>query len=229
MKAEGSPKKLNGTSHSTLPTLDLTGKTIVMTGGKGILGTSWTAAIQGQGAKVVCWDLPEVDITFPENVREAAQGLEVDGLINAAAIDFPPGSEDSGFEDVFKVNVEGMHNVCTTLLPNMASGAIINVASLYALVSPWWDKPMAYGASKAAVVQMTKHWACLYPNLNVNSVCFGGVEGDQPDWFKEEYASRCPMGRMAQVWEYDSTILWMLTCPYLTGSNIVVDGGWTAL
>lgn len=127
------------------------------------------------------------------------------------------------------VNVAGTYNVCTAVLPNMRDGAVINVASLYALVSPFWNKPMAYGASKAAIVQMTKHWACFYPHLRINSVCFGGVEGDQPEWFKEEYAQRLPMQRMAKLNEYDDVIEFMLTTTYMTGSNLVVDGGWTAM
>ena len=229
MKGESLAKRSNGTSRSIGPMFDLTGKTIVLTGGRGKLGTSWTRCLQESGANVLVWDLPDVDVTDAENVRAAGQGLEVYGIINAAALDFPPGAPPQGFAETFRVNVEGAWNVCRALMPSMTDGAVINVSSIYALVSPFWDKPPAYGASKAALVQMTKYLACFFPHLRVNSVCFGGVEGDQPDWFKEEYISRCPVGRMAQVWEYDSTILWMLTCPYLTGSNVVVDGGWTAM
>jgi len=161
-------------------------------------------------------------------LAEAADGLDVQGVVNAAALDFPPGSEDASFEDVFKVNVEGTYNVCQALMPNMTEGSVVNIASLYGLVSPFWDKPMAYGASKAAVIQMTKALACQYTHLNVNSVSLGGVEGDQPEWFKEEYGLHCPKGRMAHIHEYDDVILFLLTTSYMTGSNLVVDGGWTA-
>jgi NAD(P)-dependent dehydrogenase (short-subunit alcohol dehydrogenase family) len=175
------------------------------------------------------WDLPEVDICDVDSVAGAAAGLEVDGLINAAAIDFPPGASDENFLDVLDCNIKGTYNCCMALMPNMEDGAVINISSIYGLVAPFWNKPLAYGASKAAIIQMTKHLAVFFPHLRVNSVSFGGVEGDQPDWFKEEYAGRCPIGRMAGIHEYDDVILFMLTTTYMTGSNLVVDGGWTAM
>jgi len=209
----------------------MSGKTIVLTGGKGKLGTSWKAALEKQGANVVVWDLPEVDVSSEESVLAAWTNLPNDiyGVINAAAIDSPPGSDDVHFDRVMKVNVQGVHNVCQALIPSIVkNGAIVNIASMYALVAPFWPKNMAYGASKAAVVQLTREYACECPDVRINSVSFGGVEGDQPDAFKQEYAERCPLGRMARVDEYDDVILFMLTTSYMTGSNLVVDGGWTA-
>lgn len=194
-----------------------------------MLGTSWKRHLENKGAEVIVWDLPEVDITDKDSIVEASRGIEPTGIINAAAIDAPPEADPEYFWRILEVNVEGTFNVCEALLPGMQDGAVVNVASMYALVSPFWDKNMAYGASKAAIVQMTKHWACFYPHLRINSVCLGGVDGDQPDWFKEEYSNRLPMQRMAQPSEYDDVIEFMLTTSYMTGSNLVVDGGWTAM
>jgi NAD(P)-dependent dehydrogenase (short-subunit alcohol dehydrogenase family) len=182
-----------------------------------------------------------------------------DGLINAAALDSPPDApaeENGSFEQypepswdrVMDVNVKGTMICCQVIGGQMAAagrGSIVNVSSIYGLVSPdqrlyeyrrasgaGFFKPVAYAASKSAVLNVTRYLATYWAakNVRVNTVTFGGVFNGQDERFLAAYADRVPMRRMAREDEYDGSILFLLSeaSSYMTGSNLVVDGGWTA-
>ncbi|MBZ5559487.1 MAG: SDR family oxidoreductase [Acidobacteriia bacterium] len=181
------------------------------------------------------------------------------GLVNAAAIDSPPDApaeENGPFESyperswdrVMDVNVKGTMLCCQTVGGQMAEagrGSIVNVSSTYGLVSPDqrlyeyrgasgrpFFKPVAYSASKSAVLNLTRYLSTYWAgrNVRVNTVTFGGVFNDQDPAFVKAYSARVPLGRMAREDEYNGALVFLLSdaSSYMTGSNLVIDGGWTA-
>lgn len=181
-------------------------------------------------------------------------------LINNAAIDSPPSApaaENGPFEDypeaswdkVIDVNLKGVYLCCQVFGAAMARagrGSIINVASIYGVVSPdqslyeyrrqrgqTFYKPVAYSASKSGVLNLTRYLAVYWAkqNVRVNSLTIAGVWNHQEQEFLDVYCARIPVGRMAQVDEYNGAVLFLASeaSRYMTGSNLVVDGGWTAI
>jgi len=182
---------------------------------------------------------------------------QIDVLVNNAAIDDKFGSnaaEESRFENYsverfrrqLDVNVTGVFLCCQRLGSAMAqrgSGSIINVASTYALVAPNQDlyrladgtqafwKGAAYPASKGAVLQLTRFLAAYWGErgVRVNALCPGGVEAGQDAHFRERYAERTPLKRMAAPGDYRGALLFLASdaSAYMTGASMVVDGGFT--
>jgi NAD(P)-dependent dehydrogenase (short-subunit alcohol dehydrogenase family) len=177
---------------------------------------------------------------------------------NAAIDDrFDPGAaaHESKFENYsverfrrsIDANVTGTFLACQVLGTPMAvqgHGSIINVASTYGLVAPdqkLYIKPdgtqaffkgPAYPTGKHAVVGLTKFLAAYWGDrgVRVNTLCPGGVENSQDAWFQENYARRVPLKRMAAPTDYAGAVIFLMSdaSGYMTGSNVVVDGGWTA-
>ena len=178
-------------------------------------------------------------------------------LVNNAGIDQPPGQmeqscclEEIPFElnrEVFEVNALGLFLVTQVFGGQMVKagrGSIINIGSLYASVAPdsrFYDhikcnppflKPPAYGASKAAVVNLTRYLATLWApcGVRVNALSPGGVSGDQDPEFKRKFCERVPLGRMAETRDLRGPLLFLASAAsaYVTGIELVVDGGFTA-
>ena len=178
-------------------------------------------------------------------------------LVNNAGIDRPPDKSAEGYLlsdipleenlEIFEVNTVGLFLVTQVFgceMVKASRGSIINIGSLYASVSPdsrFYDhiqsdppflKPPAYGASKAAVVNLTKylatHWAPY--GVRVNALSPGGVLGDQDEKFKRKFCNRVPLGRMATAKDLGGPLLFLASraSSYVTGIELVVDGGFTA-
>jgi len=118
-------------------------------------------------------------------------------------------------------------------------GSIVLVSSIYGVVGPDpglyegtpLANPVAYGASKGALLQLTKYLATLLaPAVRVNAVSPGGVERGQDPTFVARYRSRTPLGRMATEEDVKGAVAYLAgdLSGYVTGHNLVVDGGWTA-
>jgi len=142
------------------------------------------------------------------------------------------------FRDYLETNVVDLFSVCRAFAKNNTSGCIVNFSSTYGLVSPRTDlysgdeKHIAYGTSKAAVIQLSRHLAVhLAPNIRVNVVVPGGVLNAQSPSFVEKYSSNTPMKRMMSKDELNGIIEYLCSekSTYVTGSVFVVDGGWTII
>lgn len=118
-------------------------------------------------------------------------------------------------------------------------GSVINVLSIYGLAAPDFSlyegtalgNPAAYGASKGGLLQLTRYFAtALAPAVRVNAITPGGVERGQAQSFRERYTARTPLGRMATEEDFKGAVAYLASdlSAYVTGANIVVDGGWTA-
>jgi NAD(P)-dependent dehydrogenase (short-subunit alcohol dehydrogenase family) len=156
---------------------------------------------------------------------------------------------ESSFDRIMGVNVKGTMLCCQVFGGAMAKrgkGSIVNIASIYGMVSPdqslyqyrrdrgeIFFKPVAYSASKSALYNLTRYLAAYWggKGIRVNTLTLGGVYNNQDPKFLERYNAKVPLGRMADVNEYSGVVQFLLSdaASYVTGSNIVADGGFTAL
>jgi NAD(P)-dependent dehydrogenase (short-subunit alcohol dehydrogenase family) len=126
----------------------------------------------------------------------------------------------------------------TPLLKKQNNGSIVNIASIYGTNAPDYSlymgtsmgNPAGYSVSKAGLIQLTKWLATtVSPEIRVNSISPGGVLRNQPHKFVERYKSKTPLGRMATEIDFKGAIVYLVSdlSKYVTGQNLIVDGGWT--
>jgi NAD(P)-dependent dehydrogenase (short-subunit alcohol dehydrogenase family) len=183
----------------------------------------------------------------------------IDVLINNAALDSPPDAPsdevgpfeeypEESFDKVMDVNVKGIFLCCQIIGKVMAqqkNGTIINISSIYGLVSPRQDiydfrrkdgnqffKPIAYSVSKSSLYNLTRYLATYWAkdNVRVNTLTLAGILNNQPKEFLESYNKNIPVGRMLDVNETVGPMIFLASnaSSYMTGANLVIDGGWTA-
>jgi NAD(P)-dependent dehydrogenase (short-subunit alcohol dehydrogenase family) len=178
-------------------------------------------------------------------------------LVNNAGIDQPPaeGAPTHAIEElpleawrpVMEVNLLGAFlssQVFGAPMLEAGHGSIINIGSLYASVAPdyrYYDhigsgrpflKPPAYGASKAALVNLTRYLATLWATrgVRVNALSPGGVLGEQDPEFRRKFTARVPLGRMAEPADLGGPLVFLASdaSRYVTGIELLADGGYTA-
>lgn len=264
---------------------DVEGRTVLITGGAGLLGAAYAKALSRAGASVVIADIDlgaaervaqtlktptacalHIDVTDPLSVDKTVKDIvswfgTIDGLVNNAALDpkFDPAHLDdrsNSFEDYpvelwnreLAVNLTGQFLCAQSvgrIMRDQKQGSIVNISSIYGLVGPDQrlyrepgslgsakTKPVTYAVSKSGVIGLTRYLAAYWAGqgIRVNTLTLGGVYNDHDQGFVERYSSRTPLGRMARIDEYCGAVMFLLSeaSSYMTGANLVVDGGWTA-
>ncbi len=197
----------------------------------------------------------KVDITSEQSVRDVLSAVvakhgKIDGWINNAY----PRTSDWGnkFEEIkvdsWRQNVDmhlnGYFLCCQIVLEQMKkqrSGSLINMSSIYGLVGPDFNvyngttmtMPAAYAAIKGGLNNLTRYLAAYYGpyQVRVNAVSPGGIFDNQPQPFVDNYNNKVPMRRMGNPMDIAAAVCFLLTdeSSYITGHNLVVDGGWTAI
>ena len=206
----------------------------------------------------------QADVTKRGSLKKAMQKINKAlgfpyGLINNAAFDSPPGSSveasyrfedfpEAAWDKIVDVNLKGVFLCCQVFGSEMAKqglGSIINISSIYGLVSPdqriyeyraksgkEFYKPVSYSVTKSGLLNLTRYLATYWADkgVRVNTLTLGGVFNNQDKRFLKGYSSRVPLGRMAREDEYNGAVIFLLSgaSSYMTGSNLIIDGGWTA-
>jgi NAD(P)-dependent dehydrogenase (short-subunit alcohol dehydrogenase family) len=256
---------------------NLKDKTIIITGGAGLLGSAFSKACAEYGANVVIVDIDEknanelaeqikketgnnniifqkCDITNTKDVQDLINITlnrfeKIDALVNNAY----PRNENYGrkFEDVtyedFCQNVN-MHlggyflitKEISKVMMKQNCGNIVNMASIYGCSAPRFEiyegtdmtMPVEYAAVKGGIINLTKYLASYLGryNIRVNAISSGGVFNNQPESFVKKYSEKVVLGkRMANTDDLIGILLFLLSdaSKYITGQNIVVDGGFT--
>lgn len=127
---------------------------------------------------------------------------------------------------------------CAEALEQSGHGSVINIGSIYGIVGPQLalyegttiGNPGAYAASKGGLLQLTRWLASVMaPKVRVNMITFGGVFREHKEPFLSRYVSRTPLGRMATEEDAKGAAVYLASdaSAYVTGHNLVVDGGWT--
>lgn len=127
---------------------------------------------------------------------------------------------------------------CLPLLQNSSQPSVINIGSIYGVLGPDMSlyegtnmgNPAAYAASKGGLTQLTRWLATvLGPNIRVNTISPGGVSRGQDAKFIERYIERTPLKRMATEEDFKGSIAYLASdlSSYVTGQNLIVDGGWS--
>ena len=150
------------------------------------------------------------------------------------------------WREALDVNLTGMFlssQAAARVMVEQGKGSIINICSTYGLAGPDQRiyqregeppryKPVYYSVTKAGVLGLTRYLAAYYAGtqLRTNALTPGGVYNDHDEDFVRAYSYRAIMGRMAEKHEMNGALLFLASdaSSYMTGANLVVDGGWTA-
>ena len=199
----------------------------------------------------------EIDLRDTEAIRQVPASIEslfgrLDILVNAAALvgtsDLKGWSvpfEDQGVDawrvaqDINLLAPFVLTQACTPLLSMSGVASVISVASIYGMVGPdsgihsgaVMPTPAAYAASKGGLIQLTRWLATtLAPDIRVNAITPGGISRGQPDEFVRRYEARTPLARLGTEEDVKGAAAFLASdmSSYVTGHNLVVDGGWTA-
>jgi len=188
------------------------------------------------------WGVPDALINNAGLDTQPSAPPEVSGPFE----DFP----EDVFREVVEVNLTGTFLMTQVFGAAMKAagkgGSIVNVGSIYGMLSPVQDiyayraetgtpfiKPVAYSAAKSGIYNLTRYCATYWAKdgIRVNTLTPSGVARDtQDERFRANYTARIPIGRMAEADEYNGAVIFLVSdaSRYMTGANLVVDGGWTA-
>lgn len=196
----------------------------------------------------------QLDLQDEESIKKCfsavvAQAGRIDVLVNNA-YSGQTGLFDEISTNAWKQTIDIGLTGCFLSLKHAAGhmqrgggGAIVNVASMYGMVSPdcrlyqgtKFASSPAYGAAKAGVIQLTRYAACALAkdNVRVNSVSFGPFPSEETQTdqvFISRLADKVPLGRIGSPWEIKGALAFLSSdaSSYVTGHNLVIDGGWTA-
>lgn len=197
----------------------------------------------------LAWSLEEIKATLGRP-RILINNAAIDAPPNATDQATGPFEDypESAWDAMMDVNLKGVFLCCQVFGGDMArggGGSIVNIASIYGILSPDqriyayrarqgkpFFKPVAYSVSKSGILNLTRYLATYWAGrgVRVNTLTLGGVFNQQDATFLANYCDKVPLGRMARADEYNGAILFLAseTSSYMTGSNLVVDGGFSA-
>jgi NAD(P)-dependent dehydrogenase (short-subunit alcohol dehydrogenase family) len=260
-------------STTPLPCFDLSGRTIVVTGGAGWLGRPMVQALAEAGAKVVIasrdaergetvvrdfvarglsvsyLDYDQAEENSINTLLSRTIGLHgrVDVLVNNAAL-WPMRTRDAPLADFarsMQINATGLFGITRAFGEHMAaqqSGVIVNVGSSFGLVGPdfslYQGLPVEGGLPdyffhKGGMLQLTRYAAALYGprGVRVNTLSLGPIRKRQSDELAYRFAARTLLRRMGSPAEVGGAVVFLASdaSSFMTGSNLVVDGGYTSV
>ena len=220
---------------------------IIVTGSEGFLGKEISNYLK-KNHEVYELDIKlGHDLTNENFVKDWFEKNNADSLVNCFALNdhVAKGEKRGTFYDIslksfskfLEINLTTLFSVCREYAKNNSSGTIVNFSATTGIVSARPDlyngahKHPAYSISKAGVTNLTKFLAThLAPNFRVNCIAPGGAENGQDEEFLKKYGKLTPLGRMMKKDELNELVEFLsgAKSSYVTGSEFVVDGGWTA-
>ena len=221
-------------------------KKIIITGSRGLIGKELCRYFKRKFRVLELDIILGHDLTNEKFVRKWFAENHADYLVNCFALNDHVDKKKrrntlynvslESFSDYLQVNLTALFSVCREFSRNNKKCSIVNFSSTYGLVSSKPDiyggshKHIAYGISKAGVINLTKYLAAhLAPNIRINCVVPGGVLFNQNKKFRQSYAKLTPMKRMMKKNELNDIVNFLCSdaSSYTTGAAFVIDGGYT--
>ncbi len=196
----------------------------------------------------------QFDISDPDSIQKLHDQIisqlgRLDVLVNSALV---RNATAGGFEEQTpeawlksaQGDMAGLYAICKAFIPDMAAqgrGSIINISSIYGVVAndptiyegTDMKQPPSYNFVKAGMINFTRYLAAYYgkPGVRANCISPGGYFNDQPKPFVDAYCKRVPIGRMLGNDDIQGAVVFLASdaSAYVTGANLMVDGGWTAI
>jgi NAD(P)-dependent dehydrogenase (short-subunit alcohol dehydrogenase family) len=191
---------------------------------------------------------------YCEKLVQLKKNFSIHGVVLNLGIDSPPGTGKKGLLDysysdwttTLNLNIAALVTFLNWIVPSLvANSSVVLIGSIYGIVSPDSNfyshfndgegstKNPAYGASKGALISLCRQYAThlAKAGIRVNILTLGGVKGDQDLQFIEKISARIPQGRMAEISDITGPLRFLLSdeSSYITGHNLVADGGFLAL
>ena len=226
-------------------------KKIIVTGSEGLIGAEICKYFERNNNKVYRLDLQlGHDLNDEEFVKSWFKKNPAKYLVNCFALNDAVQSDRKkgtlfdfsleSFSKYLDVNLVSLFSVCRQFVKNNNKSSIVNFSSTYGIVAPdqriygksRQNSAVFYAATKSAILNLTRYLAAYWQGkgIRVNTLSPGGVEKNQELNFRKKYSEKTMLGRMAKKDEYVGPIIFLSSdaSSYMTGSNLIVDGGWTA-
>jgi 3-oxoacyl-[acyl-carrier protein] reductase len=231
--------------------LNLRDKVVVVTGGAAGIGKATATAFEQEGARVIVWDVPDVNVTETDVVNAATEKViaehgRVDILVNNAGIvrdsqlvKWKDGSvlstmDDATFDAVISVNLKGVFLCTRAVVPHMirnGGGVVLNASSIVGLYGNFGQTN--YAATKAGVISFTKTWARELGkyNIRVNAVAPGFIATEMvkamPQKVLDGMMAKTPLGKVGEPEDIANAYVWLASdaAKFVHGTVLSVDGG----